>query len=97
MRAVPAVDPRDQRIAELEALVAKLMARIEMQDARIAELEAQLRQNSRNSSKPCAQGRPKASVLFPAFVIVMQVLTEHFTTAFIRAQLVQSVMFMRLI
>lgn len=45
-------DPRDQRIAELEALVARLTARLEAQEARIAELEAQLRQNSRNSSKP---------------------------------------------
>lgn len=53
-----APDPRDQRIADLEALVAKLLARIEVQDARIAELEAQLRQTSRNSSKPPSSDPP---------------------------------------
>ena len=58
-------DPRDQRIAELEALVTKLLAKIDAQEkrlaeqgARIAELEAQLRQNSRNSSKPPSSDPP---------------------------------------
>lgn len=62
---MPAVDPRDQRIADLEALVTKLLAKIDeqdkrlaAQDARIAELEAQLRQNSRNSSKPPSSDPP---------------------------------------
>lgn len=61
-----AIDPRDQRIAELEALVTKLLARIEAQDKRIAEqdvkiaeLEARLRQNSRNSSKPPSSDPPE--------------------------------------
>jgi transposase len=44
-------DPRDERIAELEAMVAKLMARI-------AELEEQLRASSRNSSKPPSSDAP---------------------------------------
>ena len=58
-------DPRDQRIADLEALVTRLLAKIDAQekrlaeqDARIAELEAQLRQNSRNSSKPPSSDPP---------------------------------------
>lgn len=59
------VDPRDLKIAQLEALVAKLMARIEEQDrrlaeqaAKIAELEARLRQDSHNSSKPPSSDPP---------------------------------------
>ncbi len=59
------MDPRDQRIAELEALVTRLLVRIEAQDkriaeqdVRIAELEAQLRQNSSNSSKPPSSDPP---------------------------------------
>lgn len=44
-------DPRDQRIADLESIVAKLVARID-------ELEAQLGQNSRNSSKPPSSDPP---------------------------------------
>jgi transposase len=44
-------DPRDERIAELEALVAKLMARV-------AELEEKLSASSRNSSKPPSSDPP---------------------------------------
>jgi len=44
-------DPRDERIAELEALVVKLMARIE-------RLEEQVRTSSRNSSKPPSSDPP---------------------------------------
>ena len=44
-------DPRDQRIAELEALLAKAVARI-------AELEEQLGRSSRNSSKPPSSDAP---------------------------------------
>lgn len=58
-------DPRDARIAELEALVASLqeqleraLRRIAEQDARIAELQAQVRQSSRNSSKPPSSDPP---------------------------------------
>lgn len=47
----PSPDPRDQRIAELEALVVALLARI-------AELEAKLGQNSTNSSKPPSSDPP---------------------------------------
>lgn len=60
-----ATDPRDQRIADLEALVSKLFARIEEQDKRIAALEAEnrdlrsrLNQNSGNSSKPPSSDPP---------------------------------------
>jgi transposase len=59
------VDPRDQRIAELEALVLRLLARIDEQDKRIAaletenrELKARLNQNSTNSSKPPSSDPP---------------------------------------
>jgi transposase len=52
-------DPRDKRIAELEAqvaerdqLIAVLRANIETLTARVAELEARLGRNSSNSSKP---------------------------------------------
>ncbi len=45
------VDPRDVRNAELEALVAKLLARI-------ADLEARLGQNSSNSSMPPSSDPP---------------------------------------
>jgi transposase len=45
-------DRRDQRIAELEALVAKLMACV-------AELEARLGQNSSNSNQPPSKDTPE--------------------------------------
>jgi transposase len=44
-------DPRDARIAQLEAMVAKLMARV-------AELEEKLGISSRNSSKPPSSDPP---------------------------------------
>jgi transposase len=60
-----AIDPRDQRIAELEAQVAardriieQLMAKVEMLTARVADLEARLNQNSGNSSKPPSSDPP---------------------------------------
>ena len=59
------VDPRDARIAELEAMVAQrdariveLMAQVEALTARVAQLEAQLRQNSSNSSRPPSSDAP---------------------------------------
>jgi transposase len=59
------VDPRDARIAQLEAQVAALteqltraLARIAQQDARIEELEAQLRRTSQNSSQPPSSDPP---------------------------------------
>ncbi|NVJ10801.1 IS66 family transposase [Myxococcus sp. AM001] len=58
-------DPKDARIAELEAQVAardavivELMAKVEALTARVAELEARLRQNSSNSSKPPSSDVP---------------------------------------
>ena len=60
-------DPRDARIAELEALLKAALARIEdleavvaKQAARIAELEARLGTNSSNSSKPPSSDPPGA-------------------------------------
>jgi transposase len=44
-------DPRDERIAELEAMVAKLLARV-------ADLEEKLAASSRNSSKPPSSDPP---------------------------------------
>jgi len=48
-----------QRIAELEAQVAQLVALLEKADARIAELEEELRKNSQNSGKPPSSDSPK--------------------------------------
>jgi transposase len=60
-----AADPRDIRIAELEAqvaardkVIAELMAKVEALTARVAELEAKLGQNSSNSSKPPSSDPP---------------------------------------
>jgi len=60
-----AVDPRDARIAELEALVATLLARDAQREAlvvrlekRVAELEEKLGASSRNSSKPPSSDPP---------------------------------------
>lgn len=62
-----AVDPRDQRIAELEAQLAErdrtialLVAQVQALTARVGELEARLSQNSRNSSKPPSSDPPGA-------------------------------------
>lgn len=59
------LDPRDARIAELEAQlaerdarIAQLEALVEQRRARIAELEARLGQNSSNSSKPPSSDAP---------------------------------------
>lgn len=64
------VDPRDQRIAQLEGEVAELkgllrraLARIDVLETKNAELQARLNQNSNNSSKPPssdAPGTPRA-------------------------------------
>ena len=51
-------DPRDQRIAELEAKVAWAMGVIERLEKRVVELEAQLAKNSTNSSKPPSSDGP---------------------------------------
>jgi transposase len=51
-------DPRDVRIAELEALVATLMGEIKKLTARVQELEEQLGASSRNSSKPPSSDPP---------------------------------------
>jgi transposase len=62
---VSTVDPRDKRIAELEAqlaerdqLIASLRGHIDALTARVAELEAQLGRNSSNSSKPPSSDPP---------------------------------------
>lgn len=52
-------DPRDQRIAELTALVAALGVRLAAALARVAELEALLGKNSSNSSKPPSSDGPE--------------------------------------
>lgn len=59
------VDPRDQRIADLEAKVARLIERVEELEAENAELraenartKAQLKQTSQNSSKPPSSDPP---------------------------------------
>jgi predicted RNase H-like nuclease (RuvC/YqgF family) len=46
---VPELDPRDARIAELEAKVVALTQALEKALVRISELESQLGRNSRNS------------------------------------------------
>jgi uncharacterized coiled-coil protein SlyX len=58
-------DPREVRIAELEALVSKLLARGAEREllvvglqARVAELEEKLAASSRNSSKPPSSDPP---------------------------------------
>jgi transposase len=65
-----AIDPRDVRIAELEAKVAFLMAKLEAQEAELVKLRAEnaglrarLAQNSTNSSKPPSTDPP--SILRP--------------------------------
>lgn len=52
------LDPRDQRIAELEALVATLTEKLAAALARIADLEVKLGQNSTNTSKPPSSDPP---------------------------------------
>lgn len=52
-------DPRDERIAELTAMLAAALGRISVLEARIVELEAQLRTNSSNSSKPPSSDGPE--------------------------------------
>jgi transposase len=58
---VPTPDPRDVRIAELEAMVSTLTRKLEAALARVGELEAQvasLSRNSTNSSKPPSTDPP---------------------------------------
>ena len=52
------VDPRDARIAELEALLRAALARISDLEAKVADLTARLGQNSSNSSKPPSSDPP---------------------------------------
>jgi transposase len=52
-------DPKDKRIEELEAEVAKLKDLLGKALARIAELEELLNKNSRNSSKPPSSDSPE--------------------------------------
>lgn len=59
------IDPRDQRIARLEAVIAQQQAVIAQQqatiarlEARVADLEARLGQNSSNSGKPPSSDAP---------------------------------------
>jgi len=51
-------DPRDRRIAELEAQLAGAMEVIAKLTARVQELEARLKQNSSNSSRPPSSDPP---------------------------------------
>ena len=55
---MPELDPRDARIAELEAKVEALTKALEKALARIGELEARLAQNSQNSSQPPSSDLP---------------------------------------
>jgi transposase len=55
---VPELDPRDARIAQLEAENAALRERVARLEAQVAELLARLGQNSRNSSKPPSTDPP---------------------------------------
>lgn len=52
------IDPRDARIAQLEAIVAEQQKTIGKLLARIADLEARLEQSSRNSNKPPSSDSP---------------------------------------
>jgi transposase len=54
------IDPRDERIAELEAQLAAAHAVNAQLTKRVAELEARLNQNSTNSSKPPSSDPPGA-------------------------------------
>jgi transposase len=60
-----AQDPRDERIAELEAEVATLKAALAKALARIAELEERVRSNSTNSSKPPSSDPPSMKRAIP--------------------------------
>jgi transposase len=52
------IDPRDARIAELEALLKAALGRIAELEAKVEKLSAQLAQNSTNSSKPPSSDPP---------------------------------------
>jgi transposase len=52
------VDPRDQRIAELEQLLRAALARISDLETEVRDLKARLNQNSNNSSKPPSSDAP---------------------------------------
>jgi transposase len=55
---VPELDPRDARIAELEAKVAWLMEEVARLRTENQELRAQMERNSQNSSKPPSSDPP---------------------------------------
>jgi transposase len=55
---VQPLDPRDQRIAELEALLKAALARITQLEAEVLELRARVGTNSTNSSKPPSSDHP---------------------------------------
>lgn len=55
---MPEQDPRDARIAELEAKVAWLIERVTKLEAENSELRARLGQNSQNSSRPPSSDPP---------------------------------------
>jgi transposase len=55
---VPELDPRDARIAEMEALLKAALARITELESKVAELTARLNVNSTNSSKPPSSDPP---------------------------------------
>ena len=57
---MPWSDPKDQRIAELEAENAVLCGQLKTLAGRIERLESQLNKTSRNSSKPPSSDGPSA-------------------------------------
>jgi len=51
-------DPRDARIAELEAIIETQAVRIEQLEATVRELMARLEETSKNSHKPPSSDPP---------------------------------------
>jgi len=65
MLRVPEPDPRDARIAELEALVASLLARLARLEAENAELRARLGLTSQMGQSIAAYQATPAAVMPP--------------------------------